>query len=155
MTGTIAAPATVPAMDSGHILGPLSLSSVALVCAIVMILGLRKSDRLKFLHRRDGAASWAVFTGSVWMAAGSSWASTAVGIASVPTSVLGSGGGNLTAGGTALALTVLAYFASWKHMVIPTVLGIAAAVTYASAGGAWGVIVNSIRMVVAHFAGSA
>lgn len=156
MTSPLAtAPATVPTVAGGHILGPLSLSSVALVCAIVMVLGLRKSKRLKFLHHADGAASWAIFTGSVWMAAGSSWASTAVGIASLPTSVLGSSGGNLTVGGTAIALTLLAYFASWKHMIIPTVFGIAAAVTYASAGGIWGIVVNSIRMIVGHFTGGA
>lgn len=149
------APATVPTIAGGHVLGDVTLSAAALACAIVMVAGWRGSDRLKLLHHRDGAATWAIVTGSVWMAAGASWASTATGIASLPTSVLGSSGGNLGAGGTALVLTLAAYIPRWKRTLYPTVLGIGAAVTYASAGGIWGVVVNAIRMVVAHFTGGA
>lgn len=151
-----AAPQQVPTISGGHIAGPMTLSAVSLACAIVMISGWRGSKRLKALHTADGAATWAIITGSVWMAAGASWASTATGIASLPTSVIGGGaGGNLGAGGTALVLTLAAYIPNWKKTLIPIVLGIGAAVTYATAGGIWGIAVNAIRMVVAHFTGNA
>jgi hypothetical protein len=155
MTRLATAPATVQGIHGGHVLGDVTLSAAALACAIVMIAGWRGSDRLKLLHHRDGAATWAIFTGSVWMAAGASWASTATGIASVPTSIIAGGGGNLGAGGTALVLTLAAYIPKWKRTLIPTVLGIGAAVTYATAGGVWGVVVNAVRMTVAHFTGGA
>lgn len=152
----LAAPQQVPAISGGNIAGAMTLSAVSLACAIVMIAGWRGSDRLKVLHQRDGAATWAIVTGTVWMAAGASWASTATGIASVPTSVIeGSGTGSLGAGGTALVLTLAAYLPRWKRMVFPIVLGIGAAVAYVSAGGVWGVAVNAVRMIVAHFTGSA
>lgn len=151
----IAAPATVQGIHDGHVIGDVTLSAAALACAIVMVAAWRGSKRLAVLRTPDGAATWAIVTGSVWMAAGASWASTATGIASVPTSVIGGGGGNLGAGGTALGLTLLTYTWPWKRTLYPTVLGIAAAVTYASAGGIWGVIVNAIRMVIGHFTGGA
>lgn len=156
MTSIITAtPATVQGIQGGHIAGPMTLSGLSLVCALVMVAGLRKSDRAKFLQSRDGAASWAIFTGSVWLAAGTSWAAFATSVGQLPTSVLGDGGGSNNAGGTALALTVLAFVWPWKRMIIPTILGIAAAVTYAAAGGAWGVIVNAVRMSIGHVTGGA
>lgn len=155
MNPLAAAPATVQGIHGGHVLGDLTLSALSLACAIVMLAAWRGSKRLAVLKTPDGAASWAIFTGSVWMAAGASWGSTATGIASLPTSVLEGGGGNLGAGGTALGLTLLAYVWPWKRTLIPTILGIAAAVTYASAGGVWGIVVNAVRMVVAHFTGGA
>lgn len=150
-----AAPATVQGIQDGHIAGPMTLSGASAACAIVMLAGLRKSDRLKLLQTRDGAAGWAIFTGSVWMAAGASWASAATGIAQLPTSLLGNGDANNNAGGTALALTLLAFIWPWKRTIFPVVLGVAAAVTYASAGGAWGVVVNAIRTAVAQITGAA
>jgi hypothetical protein len=150
------APQQVPALQGGHVLGAMTLSGVSLACAIVMLAAWRGSKRLAPLRTPDGAAGWAIFTGSVWMAAGSSWASTATGIASLPTSVLAGGsGGNVGAGGTALGLTLLAFVWPWKRTLVPTVLGIGAAVTYASAGGIWGAIVNAIRLTVGHFTGGA
>lgn len=150
-----AAPQQVPAVHGGQVFGAMTLSAVSLACAVVMVAAWRGSKRLTLLRTPDGAAGWAIFTGSVWMAAGASWASTATGIASLPTSVLGGGSGNLGAGGTAVVLTLTAFVWPWKRTLAPTILGIGAAVTYASAGGIWGAIANAVRMVVAHFTGSA
>lgn len=149
------APAQAPTIQDGHIAGSMTLSAAALLCAIVMVAALRGAKRLAVLRTPDGAVSWAIFTGSVWMAAGASWASTATGIASVPTSVVG-GEGNLGAGGVALVLTAVGYVWPWKQrLIVPIIIGIGAAVTYASAGGIWGVVPSSIRMVVGHFTGGA
>lgn len=150
-----AAPEQVPTFQGGHIGGTITLSAVSLLCSIVMIAALRGSKRLALLRTPDGAVTWAIVTGSVWMAAGASWASTATGIGSVPTSVVG-GQGNLGAGGVALVLTGIAYFWPWKKsLIVPVIIGIGAAVAYAAAGGAWGIVPNAVRMVVGHLTGGA
>lgn len=153
-----AAPATVPAISGGrHIAGSITLSGVALACAIVLFFAVRKADRLKRIHDRDGIGAFGIFTGTMWMAAGSSWAAAAAGIAAVPTSALGpgSGLGNPGEGGIAIALTALTFLPGWKRTLYPALLGIAAAVTYASAGGMWGLLVNTLRMLVAKVTGAA
>ena len=150
------APAQVPMISGGHVAGSLTLSGVALACAIMLFLGWRKSDRLKFLHNRDGIGLFGLFTGTVWVAAGDSWASFAVGVASIPSGVLGDGSvGNIGAGGTALVLTMLVFLPRWKRTVYPGLLSICAAVAYGTAGGAWGFYVNAVRLTVAHFTGAA
>jgi len=150
-----AAPATVQGVHDGHFAGSITLSGVSLACAIVMVAAWRGSKRLALLRTPDGAAAWAIVTGSVWMAAGASWASAAISIAQGPTSVLGNGGADNNAGGVALALTLLAFIWPWKRILIPTILGISAAVTYATAGGAWGLVPNAVRMSVGFFTGGA
>jgi hypothetical protein len=157
MTIVATAPQQVPMIAGGHVAGSLTLSGVALACAIVLYLGWRKSDRLKFLHDRDGIGLFSLFTGTVWVAAGSSWASLALGVASIPAGLLGDGSiaGNIGAGGTALVLTLLVFLPKWKRMAYPALLAISAAVAYASAGGIWGIFVNTVRLTVAHFTGSA
>ncbi len=102
MTGNIpatflaAAPNTVQGVQDGHILGAVTLSGLSLVCAFTLILASRKADRLKVIHTRDGIGAFGIFTGTVWIAAGSAWASAEANIGSVPASVLGpdSGLGN-------------------------------------------------------------
>jgi hypothetical protein len=141
----------------GHILGSITLSGVALGCALVLFFSVRKADRLKHLHNRDGIGVFGIVTGTVWMAAGSSWAAAATGIAAVPTSVLGdgSGMGNPGTGGIALALTAVTFLPGWKRTLWPALLGISAAVIYASAGGVWGLLVNTARMLVGKVTGAA
>ncbi|MEE4541009.1 hypothetical protein V2S66_03375 [Streptomyces sp. V4-01] len=149
------APATAPTVD-GHLAGSITLSGVALGCALVLFFAVRKADRLKHLHNRDGIGVFGIVTGTTWMAAGSSWAAAATGIAAVPTSVLGAGSGlgNPGVGGTAVALTALTFLPGWKRTLWPALLGISAAVVYASAGGVWGMLVNTVRMLVGNITGA-
>lgn len=152
-----AAPATVQGVQGGHILGTATLSGMALICAVLLILGARKADRLKVIHNRDGIGMLGIVTGTVWVAAGGAWASTAASIGSVPTSVLGpgSGLGNPGEGIIALLLTVLTFAPKWRRTLWPALFGVAAATIYGTAGGIWGVLVNIIRVVVGHFTGGA
>jgi hypothetical protein len=152
-----AAPAAVQGIQDGHIAGPMTLSGLSLVCAFALILAARKADRLKVIHTRDGIGAFGIFTGTVWIAAGSAWASTAASIGSIPTSVLGpgSGLGNPGQGAIALVLTLATFAPRWKKTIYPALLGLAAAATYGTAGGIWGVLVNIIRLVVGHFTGGA
>jgi hypothetical protein len=157
MTTTLAAPATAAGLQGGHILGSITLSGLALAAALVLLFGIRKTDRLKIIHKRDGIGTTGIITGTLWMAAGSSWAAAATSIASVPTAALGpgSGLGNPGEGGIALALTALTFLPGWKRTVWPALLGIAAAVTYAQAGGIWGMLVRLSRTLVAQLTGAA
>jgi hypothetical protein len=141
----------------GHVLGSITLSGVALGCALILFFAVRKSDRLRHIHNRDGIGVFGVLTGTAWMAAGSSWAAAANGIAAVPTSVLGdsSGLGNPGAGGTAVALTALTFLPGWKRTLWPALLGISAAVVYGTAGGIWGVLVTTARLLVGKVTGAA
>lgn len=150
-----AAPQHVTGIQGGHVLGTITLSGVSLACGLALVLGIRKSDRLKFLHHRDGAGAFAVVTGSVWMAAGGAWASTATGFYSVPTSVAGDGSGipALGPGGMALFLGMMTFIPRWKRMLYPSVLGIATAVAAGVAGGIGGVVVNLISVTVTHITG--
>ncbi|MEC3994014.1 hypothetical protein VSR01_10835 [Actinacidiphila sp. DG2A-62] len=156
MSRLATAPANTPGMG-GHVLGSITLSGVALACALVLFFAVRKADRLKHLHSRDGIGAFGILTGTAWTAAGSSWAAAASGIAAVPTSVLGdgSGMGNPGAGGTALALTALTFLPGWKRTLWPALLGISAAVVYGAAGGVWGLLVTTARMLVGKLTGAA
>jgi hypothetical protein len=151
------APGTVQGIQGGHIAGPMTLSGLSLVCAFVLILATRKADRLKVIHQRDGIGAFGIFTGTVWIAAGSAWASTAASIGSVPTSVLGpgSGLGNPGVGAVALFLTIATFAPKWQRTIYPALLGLMAAAVYSTAGGVWGILVNIIRVVVGHFTGGA
>ncbi|MGW5352191.1 hypothetical protein ACWERV_16980 [Streptomyces sp. NPDC004031] len=151
----LAAPAQAPTIQGGHILGTITLSGLALGAAIALILGTRKADRLKVIHTRDGIGVAGIVTGTLWIAAGGAWASTAASIGSVPTSVLGpgSGLGDPGAGGVALALTLLTFGPKWRRTIWPALLGVSAAAAYGVAGGVWGIAVNIIRMVITHLTG--
>lgn len=156
MTRLATAPASAPSVG-GHVLGSITLSGLALAAALILFFATRKADRLKHIHSRDGIGATGIVTGTLWMAAGSSWASAATGIASVTTSPFGpgSGLGNPGEGGLALALTALTFLPAWKRTVWPALLGIGAAVTYAAAGGIWGMLVILVRMLVARLTGAA
>lgn len=155
MTSQLAAAPAVQGVSGGHILGAVTLSGLALTCAVLMILGIRKADRLKPLHNRDGMGFFAIVTGSVFIAAGGAWASTATGIGGVPTSVLGSGSGigDPGQGAIALVLTALTFCPKWSRLIVPAFLGISAAVVYGTAGGVWGMVVNIIRMAISRITG--
>jgi hypothetical protein len=157
MTRLAAAPATVQGISGGHLLGSVTLSGLALAAALVLFFATRKADRLKLIHSRDGIGTVGIVTGTLWMAAGTSWASAATGIAAVTSSPVGpsSGLGNPGEGGLALALTALTFLPAWKRTIWPALLGISAAVVYASAGGVWGLFVNTVRMLVARLTGAA
>lgn len=153
----LAAPAQVQGIHDGHILGAVTLSGLSLACAFALILASRKADRLKVIHTRDGIGAFGIFTGTVWTAAGSAWASTAASIGSIPTSVLGpdSGLGNPGQGGIAIVLTLATFAPKWRRTIWPAIFGLMAAATYGTAGGVWGILVNIIRLVVGHFTGGA
>lgn len=156
MTRLATAPASAPSLG-GHVLGSVTLSGLALASALILFFATRKADRLKHIHNRDGIGATGIITGTLWMAAGSSWAAAASSISAVPTSVLGesSGLGNPGAGGIAIALTALTFLPGWKRTIWPALLGISAAVTYASAGGVWALLANTVRMLVGRVTGAA
>ncbi|MEU9576295.1 hypothetical protein [Streptomyces chilikensis] len=122
-----------------------TMAGLALVSWLVLILGVRGSDRLK-INTRDKAGWTGLITGTLSVAAGHTWADIANGIGAIPASLIRGGAfGDPGLGGLALALTVLTFCPRWKKLVVPAVLGVAAAVAYGEAGGLWGIFVDGIR----------
>ncbi|MEU1800877.1 hypothetical protein [Streptomyces sp. NPDC019937] len=151
-----AAPAAVQGITDGHVLGAMTLSGLALGAAIALVLGVRGSDFIKIDNKKK-AAWWGIITGTLFEAAGGTWADVAQGISDVPKSALGegSGFGDPGLGGTALAITLMAFGPSWKKKIWPALFGIAGAVVFGQAGGVWGILVSIVRMAAAKIVGGA
>lgn len=145
-----------PGISGGQIFGAITMSGLALAAAAILVLGIRGSDRIK-INTRDKAGITAIITGTLWIAAGGTWANIANGIGSIPTSVLAgdNGLGNPGMGGTALFLTLITFGPKWKRLIWPSLFGIAAAVIYGTAGGVWGIFVNIIKMAIGKMIGAA
>jgi hypothetical protein len=149
----LASPATVGGVNGGQFLGTISVSGLALGAVTALILGVRGSDRIK-INTKDKAAWWGIITGTLCIAAEGTWADLATTINSLPTSAFSasSGLGNPEQGGIALFLTLCAFGPRWKKLIWPALFGIAASVTYATAGGVWGILVNFIRVPIGQLA---
>ncbi len=120
------------------VLGSVGMSGMALTNGIVILAGLRGSDRIKL--NRDKAGGLGIAFGTLAVAAGSMWAVVAKGISQVPTALIqGDTFGDIGLGGAALALTVTTFVFKWKAKIWPTLLGISAGVIYAQAGGMWSI----------------
>lgn len=151
----LAAPATVAGVNGGQFLGTISVSGLALAAVTALILGVRGSDRIK-INTKDKAAWSGIVTGTLCIAAQGTWADLATTINSLPTSAFSAsnGIGDPKQGGIALFLTICAFGPRWKKLIWPALFGIAASVTYGTAGGVWGIFVNFIRVPIAQLAGS-
>ncbi|MFF0747425.1 hypothetical protein ACFYVL_44300 [Streptomyces sp. NPDC004111] len=142
MTITLAA-ATDVVLAAGPVFGSIGISGLALASGMLLMMGLRGSDRFKL--NRDKAGGVAIVFATLAMAAGETWGSVVKGIGEVPTSIIqGSGLGNIGLGGVAICLTLLTFFPKWKKMIWPIFYGISAGVVYAKAGGIWGVGVGLV-----------
>ncbi|MFD7868101.1 hypothetical protein [Streptomyces sp. NPDC059783] len=135
--------ATDVALGRGPILGSVGISGLTLSAGLLLLLGLRGSDRVKL--DRDKAGGFGIAFGTLAVAAGTLWGDVVKGISEVPTSLIqGSGVGDVGLGGTALALTILTFVPRWKRMIWPALLGISAGVIYGQAGGIWGIGVSLV-----------
>ncbi|WP_328868618.1 hypothetical protein [Streptomyces sp. NBC_00304] len=135
--------ATDVVIAAGPVLGSVGISGLTLATGLLLLLGLRGSDRVNL--NRDKAGGFGIGFGTLAVAAGDLWGSVVKGISEVPTSVIqGSGLGNIGLGGIALALTIMTFFPKWKKMIWPALLGISAGVVYGQAGGIWGIGVGLV-----------
>ncbi|MFB7957512.1 hypothetical protein [Streptomyces sp. NPDC056045] len=128
---------------TGPVFGSIGLSGLTLTTGLLLLLGLRGSDRVAL--NRDKAGGFGIGFGTLAVAAGDLWSSVVRGISEVPTSLIqGSGLGNIGLGGVALALTILTFFPKWKKLIWPAMLGVSAGVVYGQAGGIWGIGVSLV-----------
>jgi hypothetical protein len=126
-------------------LGGAGTSGIAVTNGIVLLAGLRGSKRVKL--NRDKAAGLGIGLGVLGATAGAALSQLSKAAAEIPTSLLQGGTfGNMSLGGTALALTAIIFLFDWKKLWIPSLLGISAGVIYANAGGIWGIVYNGILM---------
>ncbi|MFE1545837.1 hypothetical protein ACFW61_36015 [Streptomyces microflavus] len=135
--------ATDVVIAAGPVLGSVGISGLTLATGLLLLLGLRGSDRVSL--DRDKAGGFGIGFGTLAVAAGDLWGSVVKGISEVPTSLIQGGGmGNIGMGGIALALTILTFFPKWKRLIWPALLGISAGVIYGQAGGIWGIGVGLV-----------
>ena len=147
----LAAPAEAPGISGGQIFGAVTASGAALVAGTGLIIGLKGSDWGPLvINNKRRAAWWGIVTGTIWVAAGGTWAEIANGVGSVPPSLFAGGDfGNPGQGAIALFLTCCAFGPKWGSKTAPpAVIGLAAAVVYGTAGGVWGILVNVVRMLI-------
>ncbi|MCX4657598.1 hypothetical protein OG249_37715 [Streptomyces microflavus] len=135
--------ATDVVIAAGPVLGSVGISGLTLATGLLLLLGLRGSDRVSL--DRDKSGGLGIAFGTLAVAAGDLWGSVVKGISEVPTSLIQGGGmGNIGMGGIALALTICTFFPKWKRLIWPALLGISAGVIYGQAGGIWGIGVGLV-----------
>ncbi|MFJ3084616.1 hypothetical protein ACIPJG_33365 [Streptomyces halstedii] len=135
--------ATDVVIAAGPVLGSVGISGLTLATGLLLLLGLRGSDRVSL--DRDKAGGIGIGFGTLAIAAGDLWGDVVRGISEVPTSLIqGSGLGNVGMGGVAVALTIMTFFPKWKRLIWPAMLGISAGVVYGQAGGIWGIGVGLV-----------
>ncbi|MFF6896096.1 hypothetical protein ACFY8Z_36510 [Streptomyces microflavus] len=135
--------ATDVVIAAGPVLGSVGISGLTLATGLLLLLGLRGSDRVSL--DRDKSGGIGIAFGTLAVAAGDLWGSVVQGISEVPTSLIqGSGMGNIGFGGVALALTILTFLPKWQRLIWPALLGISAGVIYGQAGGIWGIGVGLV-----------
>ncbi|WP_030606247.1 hypothetical protein [Streptomyces achromogenes] len=131
---------------AGPILGSVGTSGLTLTTGMVMLAGLRGSDRVKL--DRDKAGGIGIALGTFGGAAGDLWADLTSGVAEVPTSLIqGTFTGNMGLGGVALALTGWTFLFKWRRLIWPSLLGISAGVVYGQAGGIWAIGHNLVLRI--------
>ncbi|MFD9757972.1 hypothetical protein [[Kitasatospora] papulosa] len=132
-------------MAAGPVLGSVGTSSLALTSGIVLLAGLRGSNRVKL--NRDKAGALGIGLGILSSTADTVLSQLSEGAAQVPTSLIQGGAfGDIGMGGVALALTTIIFVFDWKKLIIPAFLGTGAGVIYSQAGGIWGIGQNLILM---------
>ncbi|MFJ4880885.1 hypothetical protein ACIP93_37545 [Streptomyces sp. NPDC088745] len=138
--------ATDVVLAAGPILGSVGISGLTLTTGMLLLMGLRGSDRVKL--NRDKAGGVGIGFGTLAMTAGDLWQDVVTGISDVPTSLIrGSGAGDIGLGGIALVLTVATFVPKWKKLIWPALLGISAGVIYGQAGGIWGIGVGLVLKI--------
>jgi hypothetical protein len=138
--------ATDVVLAAGGGLGGAGTSGIALTNGIVLLAGLRGSKRVKL--DRDKAGGLGLGLGMLSATANTALGQFSDAAAELPKSLIQGGiFGDMTLGGTALALTAIIFLFEWKKLWIPALLGIGAGVIYSEAGGIWGIVHNGVLMI--------
>ncbi|MEU4732933.1 hypothetical protein [Streptomyces sp. NPDC023588] len=133
-------------MAAGPILGGAGTSGIALTNGIVLLAGLRGSDRVKL--DRDKAGGLGIGLGILSATANTALGQLSDAAAQLPTQLVQGGMfGNVGMGGVALSLTATIFLFKWKKLIVPAFLGIGAGVIYSEAGGIWGIVHNGILLL--------
>ncbi|MFJ6017633.1 hypothetical protein [Streptomyces sp. NPDC092952] len=130
-------------LAAGPVFGGAGTAGLALADGIVLLAGLRGSDRVKL--NRDKAAALGIGMGTLSAAADTVLSQIGQGSAQIPTSLVTGGTfGSIGMGGVALAVTGVIFLFDWKKLIVPAFLGTGAGVIYAEAGGIWSIGHNAI-----------
>ncbi|MGW0795935.1 hypothetical protein [Streptomyces sp. NPDC002692] len=142
----------------GHqLLGAATLSGLSAVCAFALLLALRGRKRVR-LNTQDRLGVFSLITGTIWNAAGGSWAEFMADVHSVPQGALGPGSpvGNLGEGIVAILLLMATFIPDWGSKPFVTAFfGLTGASVLADAGGVWAIGVNIVRVLANVLTGGA
>lgn len=144
---TLSAPA---ALAKGNWLGTMTLSGIAAVMALALLLGVLGSDTIK-INTKERITVWGLLTGSMCLAAGGNWVDVITGLGSIPSSVVAQSG--LPAFGPAgvgACLVLLAIGRSYKRKWIHAMLALMASGFLVEAGGIGAVVLNAARVSLGH-----
>ncbi|MEV6574831.1 hypothetical protein [Streptomyces sp. NPDC051577] len=130
-------------MAAGPNIVGVGTSGLALTNGIVLLAGLRGSDRVKLDRDRSGMLG--IGLGILSATADTVLTQISEGSAKISTELIQGGAfGNVPLAGAALALTATIFLFRWKKMIIPSFLGTGAGVIYIQAGGVWAIAPNLV-----------
>ncbi|MFE5140343.1 hypothetical protein ACFRDV_22145 [Streptomyces fagopyri] len=144
----------------GHsLIGPATLSGISLILGFALVLGLRGNKRVR-LDGQDRLGIFSLVTGTIWSAAGGSWADFMSDVHSVPQGMLGAGSpiGNPGKGVVAILLLMSTFLPDWDkkpRRFPPIFFGLTGASVLADAGGIWATAVNIVRVIASAITGGA
>lgn len=139
------------ALARGNWLGSITLSGIAAVMMLALWLGVTGSDIVK-INTKERITVFGLITGSMCLAAGSSWQDVITGIGSIPSSAIEQSG--LPAFGPAgmgACLVLLAIGRNYKRKWVHAVLALMASGFLVEAGGIGAVVLNAARMTIGHW----
>nr|WP_192964208.1 hypothetical protein [Streptomyces natalensis] len=139
MTSTITLAAG--GIQGGQILGSLGASGAALAATVILVLGVKGKKKLKFDQMQ--AAIVGLVAGTLYATAASIWSTPGNVTKGLTAAIQGGVGGRVGLGAVAVCIVAIIYGANLKPRT-SAFLGIAAASTFAAAGGLWGVISTTL-----------
>ncbi len=129
--------AAAAGIQGGQILGTLGASGAALAATVILVLGVKGKNRIKFDAHQ--AAVVGLIAGTLYATAASIWSTPGNITKGLAQAIQGGVGGNVGLGAIALCIVVIIYGARLKPR-IAALLGIAAASIFGAAGGVWGLL---------------
>ena len=137
---------------SGHLLGELGASGAAAVSTAVLVAGIKGTEKIK-LKGQQRIAGMGLLTGTFYGAAVGIWTTPATMTAAIEGSFQGTTFGSITPAAFAALLCVLAYGFRLNRWVAAGV-GVAAASTFAAAGGIWAIGSTTVSAALLHLVGA-
>ncbi|WP_019059978.1 hypothetical protein [Streptomyces prunicolor] len=140
-------------LAKGNWAGSWTLSGIAAVMGVLLWLGVGNHVKI---NTKERIAVFGILTGTMFLAAGNSWADVITGIGTIPSSALdGAGIPALGPAGLGACLGLTAYFHPLGNRKgLTAVLALMASASLVEAGGVCAVVLNAFRITISHWTGN-